>query len=58
MAQMKEQGKKTQKRTKQNGDKKAIRCRIQNTGYQGAQRTHWVLQQHKKDPGINEGYSK
>ena len=20
--------------------------------------THWVLQQHKKDPGRNEGYTK
>ena len=31
-----------------------FRCRVQNTGYKDAQRTHWVLQQHKKDPGRNK----
>ena len=35
-----------------------IRCRIQNTGYQDAEGTHWVIQQHKKDPGRNEVYTK
>ena len=29
-----------------------------NIGYQDALGTHWVLQQHKKDPGRNEGYIK
>ena len=38
------------KRTKRNGDKQPIRCRVQNTGYQDAQRNHWVLQQYKKRP--------
>ena len=28
------------------------------TGYQDAQGTHWVLQQHKKDPGRNKDYTK
>ena len=28
------------KRTKQNGDNKSIRCRVQNTGDQDAQRIH------------------
>ena len=32
--------------------------RVQNTGYQDAQRLHWVLQQHKKDSGRNESYIK
>ena len=27
------------------------------TGYKDAQGTHWVLQQHKKYPGSNEGYT-
>ena len=27
----------------------------QNTGFQDAPGTHWVLQQHKNDPGRNEG---
>ena len=30
----------SRKRTKQNGDKQSIRCRVQNTGDQDAQRTH------------------
>ena len=46
MAQMKE--KTFRKRTKQNGDKQSIRCRVQNTGYYNARGTHWVLQQHRK----------
>ena len=44
-----------EKRTRQNGDKQPMRCTVQNTGYQNASRTHWELQQHKKDPGRNEG---
>ena len=28
------------KKTKQNGDKQSIRCKVQNTGYQDAQGTH------------------
>ena len=32
MAQMKEENKTPEKRTKQNGDSQPIRCRIQNTG--------------------------
>ena len=55
---MKEQNRTPEKTTKQNGDNQPIRCRVQNTGYQDAQRNHWVLQQHKKDPGRNEGYIK
>ena len=38
MAQMKEQIK-TRKRTKQNRDKQSLRCKVQNTGYKGAQGT-------------------
>ena len=48
----------SRKRTKLNGDKQHIRCRIQNTGYQDAPGTHWVLQRHQTDPGRNEGYTK
>ena len=58
MAQMKEQNKTPGKKPKQNGDKQSIRCRVQNTAYQDAQGTHWVLQQYKKDPGRNEDYTK
>ena len=50
MAQMREQNKTPGKKPKQNGNKQRIRCRIQNTGYQDAQGTCWVLQQHKKRP--------
>ena len=39
MAQIKEQIKTPEKRTKQNGDKQSIRCKVQNTGYKGAQGT-------------------
>ena len=35
-----------------------MRCTVQNTGYHEAPGTHWLLQQHKKDPGRNEGYIK
>ena len=28
---------------------------VQNTCYQDAPGAHWVLQQHKNDPGRNEG---
>ena len=48
----------SRKRTKQNGDKQSTRCRVQNTGYQDALGPDWVLQQHKKDSGGNEGYIK
>ena len=48
----------SRKRTKQNGDSQPIRCRVQNTGYQDAQRNHWILKQCKKGPGRNEGYIK
>ena len=56
MAQMKEQIKapeKTQLSDKR--DSQPIRYTVQNTGNQDASGTHWVLQQHKKDPGSNEG---
>ena len=36
------------KKPKQNRDNQPIRCRVQNTGDQDAQGTHWVFQQHKK----------
>ena len=58
MAQMKELKKIPEKELNKKGDKKSIRCTVQNTGYQDAQGTQWVLQQHKKDPGRNEGYTK
>ena len=48
----------SRKRLKQNGDKQSIRYRVQNTGYKDAQGIQWVLQQHKKDPGKNEDYTK
>ena len=41
MAQTKAQNKPPGKTTKENGDKQSIRCRVQNTGDQNAQRTHW-----------------
>ena len=43
------------KRTKLSRDKQPIRCTVQNSGYQDAPETHWVLQWHKRDPGGNEG---
>ena len=55
MAQMKEQNRIPPKRTKQNRDNQPIRYRVQNTGDQDAQRTHWIQQQHK---GRSEGYTK
>ena len=36
---MKGQIKTPEKKTKQNGDKQSIRCRVQNTGYKKAQGT-------------------
>ena len=33
----------SRKKTKQNGDKQPIRCRVQNTGYEDAPGTHWVI---------------
>ena len=56
MDQMKEQ-QNSRKRTKQNGDKQSYKCKVQNTGYQDAQGTNWVTQQHKKDSDRNEGYT-
>ena len=41
--------------TKWQRDSWPIRYTVQNTGYQDAPETHRVLQQHKKDPGSNEG---
>ena len=55
MSQRKEQNKSTEKKTKQNRDKQSTRCRVQNTGYKGAQGTYLGLQQHNKDPVKNEG---
>ena len=40
MAQMKEQNKTPENWTKENRDSQPIRCRVQNTGNQDAQRTH------------------
>ena len=45
---MKEQSKAPEKQLNKMEISKLIRCRVQNTGYQDAQGTHWVLQQHKK----------
>ena len=42
MAQMKEQNKTPENWTKQNRDSQPIRCRVQNTGNQDAQRNSWV----------------
>ena len=56
-SQMKEQIKTPEKKAKQNVDKQSVRCRVQNTGYKDAQGTHWVLEQHKKEPGRNKGYT-
>ena len=39
MAQMREQIKTPEKKTKQKGDKQSIRCRVQNTGYKNAEGT-------------------
>ena len=36
---MKKTDQNSRKRTKQNGDKQSIRCRVQNTGYKNAQGT-------------------
>ena len=47
---MKEQIKTPGKRTKQNGNKQSIRCKVQNIGYKNAQGTQWIHQQHKKRP--------
>ena len=57
MAQMKEQNKTPAKELNET-DNQPIRGRVQNTGDQDAQKTHWVQQQHKKDLGRNEGYAK
>ena len=55
MAQMTEYFKAPEKNTTKGGrDNQPIRCTVQNTGYLDAPGTHWVLQQHKKDPGNNE----
>ena len=56
MAPIKEQFKSPEKNTTiQRRDSQLIRCTVQNTGYQDAPGTQWVLQQHKKDSGSNEG---
>ena len=39
----------TRKEDKQNGDSQPIRCRINNTGYQDAQRISWVWQKKIKE---------
>ena len=59
MAQMKEQiktpGKELNKMEISNLQmQSSATYQMQNTGYQVAQRNHWVLQQHKKDPEGNE----
>ena len=56
MTQMEGQFKAPEKIQLSNRDSQPIRCTVQNTGYQDAPGTHWVLQQHKKDPGSNEGH--
>ena len=59
MAQMKEQNKTPEKEwNKIDNQQMQIRCRVQNTGDQDAQRTHWAQKQNKKDPGRNEVYTK
>ena len=57
MAQMKGQIKAPEKKntTKQWRDSQPIRCRVQNTGNQGAHRNDWVLPKNK---GRSEGYTK
>ena len=40
MAQMKEQNRTPEKEPNRNRDNQPIRCRVQNTGDQDAQRTH------------------
>ena len=48
---------KEQNTTPGNGDKQSTRCRVQNTVYKDSPETQWILQQHKKDLGRNEGYT-
>ena len=52
---MKEQIKTQKKRTKQQGDRQPIRCRVHNTGNQDAHRNGSVW---LKNRGISEGYAK
>ena len=54
---MKEQFKAPEKNTtKQRRYSQPIGYTVQNTGYQDAPGTQWVLQKHKKDPGSNEDH--
>ena len=53
MAQMEEQNKTPGENLNEMEIEQPIRCTVQNIGYQDAPGTHWVLQQHKKDPGRN-----
>ena len=48
---MKEQNKTPGKELNEMEIRNLSDAEIQNTGYQDAQRNHWVLQKHKKDPG-------
>ena len=57
MDQMKEQIKTPEKELNKMEISNLIWCRVQDTGYKDAQGTQWVLQQHKKDLGRNEGYT-
>ena len=52
MAQMKEQNKTPEKEITKGEISSLIKCRVKILV---AQRTHWILQEHSKDPGRNEG---
>ena len=58
MTQMKEQIKTPEKEVNEIEISNLPDAEFKNNGYQNAQRTHQVLQQHKKDPGRNEVYTK
>ena len=50
MARMKEQNKNPEKELNEmETTNQPIRCRVQNTGDQDAQRTHWIWQQYMED---------
>ena len=51
---MKEQNKTPEKKPTQNRDNQPIRCRVQNTGDQDAQRTHWVQQNIKEEMKVTQ----
>ena len=57
MAQMKEQNKTLGKELNKM-EMSNLLDEIKKTGYQDVQETHLVLQQHKKDPGRNKGYTR